>query len=165
VFVAQLDGVIKVFDGLNDTTASVYADLSQKVAWHDDRGLLGMTLDPQFTTGRPYVYVIYTYDAAIGATAPRWNDNCTDPPGAERDGCVVSGRLSKILPDGSETPLITDEWCQQYPSHSVGDVKFGPDGALYATAGDGASYTFADYGQDGAPVNPCGDPRESSAAH
>jgi hypothetical protein len=125
---------------------------------HDDRGLLGMTLDPQFTTGRPYMYVIYTYDAAIGGTAPRWNDSCPDPPGAEGDGCVVSGRLSKILPDGSETPLIKDEWCQQYASHSLGDVKFGPDGALYATAGDGASYIFADYGQDGAPVNPCGDP-------
>ena len=119
---------------------------------------MGMTLDPQFTTGRPYMYVVYTYDAAIGETAPRWNDNCPDPPGAERDGCVVSGRLSKILPDGSEQPLIRDEWCQQYASHSLGDLKFGPDGALYVTAGDGASYTFADYGQDGSPLNPCGDP-------
>ena len=157
VFVGQLDGVIQVFDGLEDPTPSVYADLSENVAWHNDRGLMGIVLDPQFTTGRPYVYALYTYDAAIGGTAPRWNDNCTDPPGAERDGCVVSGRLSKILPDGTEVPLIRDEWCQQYPSHSVGDLQFGPDGALYATAGDGASYTFADYGQDGAPVNPCGD--------
>ena len=127
------------------------------MAWHNDRGLMGMVLDPQFTTGRPYLYVAYTYDAAIGGTAPRWNDNCTDPPGAERDGCVVSGRLSKILPGGTEQPLITDEWCQQYPSHSLGDLQFGPDGALYVSSGDGASYTFADYGQDGSPVNPCGD--------
>ena len=93
-----------------------------------------MALDPGFTSGRPYLYALYTYDAAIGGTAPRWNDICPDPPGAERDGCVVSGRLSKILPDGSEQPLITDEWCQQYSSHSVGDLKFGPDGALYVTA-------------------------------
>ena len=60
VFVAQLDGVIKVFEGLDDTTASVYADLSTNVAWHNDRGLMGMVLDPQFTTGRPYLYVAYT---------------------------------------------------------------------------------------------------------
>ncbi|MDA0180301.1 PQQ-dependent sugar dehydrogenase [Solirubrobacter phytolaccae] len=158
VFIAQLDGVIKVFDGPEDVTPTVYADLTENVAWHNDRGLTAITLDPGFTTGRPYLYALYTYDAKIGGTAPLWNDVCPDPPGAERDGCVVSGRLSKILPDGSEHPLITDEWCQQYSSHSVGDLNFGPDGALYVSGGDGASYTFADYGQDGAPVNPCGDP-------
>jgi PKD repeat protein len=37
-------------------------------------------------------------------------------------------------------------------------VEFGPDGALYASGGDGASFNFADWGQDGAPLNPCGDP-------
>ena len=58
---------------------------------------------------------------------------------------------------GSEQVLVED-WCQQYPSHSVGTVEFGPDGALYASAGDGASFNFADYGQDGSPLNPCGDP-------
>ena len=35
---------------------------------------------------------------------------------------------------------------------------FGADGALYVSAGDGASFTFADYGQDGIPLNPLGDP-------
>jgi PKD repeat protein len=58
---------------------------------------------------------------------------------------------------GQEQVLIED-WCQQYPSHSVGSVEFGRDGALYASGGDGASFNFVDYGQDGAPVNPCGDP-------
>jgi glucose/arabinose dehydrogenase len=46
----------------------------------------------------------------------------------------------------------------QYPSHSVGALAFGVDGALYMTGGDGASLNFADYGQDGNPLNPCGDP-------
>ena len=46
----------------------------------------------------------------------------------------------------------------------MGDLRFGSDGALYLTAGDGASFTFADYGQgggtSGSPTvkNPCGDP-------
>ena len=35
---------------------------------------------------------------------------------------------------GSEQVLVED-WCQQYPSHSVGTVEFGPDGALYASGG------------------------------
>ena len=121
-----------------------------------DRGLLGMALDPQFTTGRPFMYVLYTHDAAIGGTAPRWGDACSDPPGALADGCVVSGRLSKLA--GGTEQVLVEDWCQQYPSHSVGSLAFGTDGALYVSGGDGASFTFADYGQDGSPVNPCGDP-------
>jgi glucose/arabinose dehydrogenase len=65
---------------------------------------------------------------------------------------------------GPEQPLITDEWCQQFPSHSIGHLAFGPDGNLYVSGGDGASFTNADWGQFGGsagsqtPANPCGDP-------
>jgi glucose/arabinose dehydrogenase len=54
--------------------------------------------------------------------------------------------------------VLIEDFCQQYPSHSVGSLAFGSDGALYVSAGDGASFNFADYGQDGNPLNPCGDP-------
>src|SRR4030095_11715848 len=78
------------------------------------------------------------------------------------------GRLSRLQVagdqmTGSEQVLIQD-WCQQYPSHSVGDLEFGADGTLYASAGDGASFTFADYGQRGDPVNPCSDPTSEGGA-
>ena len=58
---------------------------------------------------------------------------------------------------GTEQVLIED-WCQQFPSHSIGTLEFGADGTLYVSGGDGASFNFVDYGQDGNPVNPCGDP-------
>ena len=64
---------------------------------------------------------------------------------------------------GPEQVLVED-WCQQYPSHSIGTVEFGRDGALYASGGDGASFNFADWGQDGNPLNPCGDPPGGSQA-
>ena len=51
--------------------------------------------------------------------------------------------------------VLVEAWCQQASTHTVGAIKFGPDGALYASAGEGASGGFADYGQYG---NPCGDP-------
>ena len=169
VFVAEKRGVIKVFDSLTDPTPEVFADLNANVHNFWDRGLLGMTLDPGFPS-IPYVYVLYTYDHELGSTAPapRWgspgvySDPCPTPPGATADGCVVSGRLSRLQASGNAMTgaeqVLVEDWCQQYPSHSVGTVEFGRDGALYASGGDGASFNFVDYGQDGAPVNPCGDP-------
>ena len=160
VFVAEQGGRINVFDNLADTTPTVFADLGAKVHAFWDRGLLGMVLDPQFPA-RPYVYVAYTHDAAIGGTAPRWGDTCPSPPGATGDGCVVSGRLSKLTASGNvmtSEQVLVEDWCQQYPSHSIGTVEFDADGALYMSGGDGASFHFGDYGQDGSPLNPCGDP-------
>jgi glucose/arabinose dehydrogenase/PKD repeat protein len=173
VFVAEKSGLIKVFDNLSDTTPSVFVDLRTQVHNFWDRGLLGMALAPDFPAD-PWVYVLYAYDAAIGAAAPRWgsvggtSDGCTTPPGATADGCVIAGRLSRVQASGnvaigSEQVLIED-WCQQYPSHSVGSLAFGSDGALYVSGGDGASFNFVDYGQDGSPVNPCGDPPGGAGA-
>ncbi|HXV32614.1 MAG TPA: PQQ-dependent sugar dehydrogenase [Gaiellaceae bacterium] len=156
VFVAEKSGLIKVFDDLDDPTPSTYADLRTQVYDYWDRGLLGMALAPNFPVD-PSIYVLYTRDAMLGGAAPRWNDACPTPPGPNTDGCVASARLSRLNAAGNETVLVTD-WCQQFPSHSVGQIQFGPDGALYASAGDGAAFHTTDYGQLGNPVNPCGDP-------
>ncbi len=167
VFVAEQSGLVKVFDSLTDASPTVFADLRTEVFNFWDRGLLGLAIDPQFPT-RPYVYVAYAFDAAIGGTAPRWGtpgqtaDNCPDPPGAVQNGCVVSGRLSRLTATGNtataEDVLIND-WCQQFPSHSMGALKFGPDGA--AQRGEGAHHQIVDYGQRG---NLCGDPPDEGGA-
>ena len=169
IFVAEKRGVVKVFDSLTDTTPTVFADLNANVYNFWDRGLLGMELHPNFPA-TPYVYVLYAYDfdPAQPTQHPRWgtagvyNDPCPTPPGPTGDGCIVTARLSRLEASGNvmtgpELPLLED-WCQQYPSHSIGGLAFGADGALYVSGGDGASFNFVDYGQDGAPLNPCGDP-------
>jgi glucose/arabinose dehydrogenase/PKD repeat protein len=175
VFVAEKQGKVKVFDSLSDPTPSTYADLTVKVYDYWDRGMLGLALDPAFATnGR--VYVLYTYNHILGdpAPAPKWvngmgQDICPNPPGPTTDGCVASARLSRLETgaagtwDGNEHVLV-EGWCQVSPSHSIGTVAFGPDGALYAGAGESASFVNKDYGQDfgpgddTTPDNPCGDP-------
>lgn len=165
VFVAEKSGIIKVFDNLSDTTPTVFVDLRTQVHNFWDRGLLDIALAPGFPNN-PWVYVIYTFDAAIGGTAPRWgsvggtSDGCE--AGAVDDGCVVAGRISRFEASGNVAigleQVLVEDWCQQYPSHSIGSLAFGADGALYASGGDGASFNFVDYGQDGSPINPCGDP-------
>ena len=169
VFVAEKRGTIKVFDSLSDTTPDTFADLRTNVHDFWDRGLLGLALDPNFPTN-PYVYVLYTYDHILGdsAPAPRWGDTCPPSPGATADGCVASGRLSRLEAAGNSMVepehVLIEDWCQQFPSHSIGSMAFGSDGSLYVSGGDGASFNYADYGQSGGtsgsptPKNPCGDP-------
>ena len=167
MLVAEQRGLVKRYDSLADTSPETVLNLTRDVHNFWDRGLLGMVPDPNYASNR-VIYVLYTHDAPIGGTAPRWGnpaapdfDGCPTPPGATGDGCVVSGRLSRIDLDAAASPVeqvLIEDWCQQYPSHSIGSLEFDAAGNLYATGGDGASFNFADWGQDGSPLNPCGDP-------
>jgi glucose/arabinose dehydrogenase len=164
LFVAEKGGKVKVFDDAEDTAPDVLVDLAPAVYDYWDHGLLGLAVDPAFPA-RPYVYVLYALDETN-----RWGDNCPDPPGANTDGCVVDGRLSRLQVGpgntlvGTEKVLLDRRWCSQYPSHGLGSLAFGGDGALYLSAGDGADFNGVDYGQfgggPGSPTvaNPCGDP-------
>ena len=117
IFVAQKNGQIYSFDA-SGGSKTLFADLSVAVDDFWDRGLLGLALSPTFPND-PAVYVLYTYDAPPGATAPRWNDGCPTPPGATTDGCVVSGRLSKLTPSG-------DAWATGGDGARVGMVPTVP---------------------------------------
>jgi glucose/arabinose dehydrogenase/PKD repeat protein len=170
VFIAEKSGLIRTYDTLSDPTPHTFADLRTQVHNYWDRGLMSIAVDPNFPTD-PYIYVFYVYDALPGGTAPKWGlpgqttDGCPDPPagpGGTGDGCVVTGRVSRLqiageVMTGTESVLVSD-YCFQYPSHSGGGLEFGADGNLYVSGGEGAAWHFADIGQDGSPVNPCGDP-------
>jgi glucose/arabinose dehydrogenase len=172
VFLAEKSGRIWVYDNTADTSATLFKDLSTNVFNFWDRGLLGLTVDPRLGngTGHDYVYVSYAKDAPPGQSTPYWGDDCPTPPEGDTDGCVVLGRLSRIPVNangtaGAEQVMIDNEWCQQFTTHSLGDLHFGADGMLYVTGGEGAGYASADWGQFGGslpgtptPVNPCGDP-------
>ena len=90
----------------------------------------------------------------IGGQSPKWgqpgaeSDPCPTPPGATDEGCVISTRLMKLTLTGNlvtaQQPLV-DGWCQQFPSHSAGGLVFGPEGMLYASGGEGASFEDLTY--------------------
>ena len=175
-FVSEKGGVIKEFDSLTDTTATVVADLSADVMDYWDRGLLTVVPDPAFLTGRPYLYAFYVWGAEPGDTTQDWGDGCPGAPGGPggtTDGCVASTKIDRLTINLATNTMTARQnliWdaCQQYPSHSGGGMAFGTDGQLYVTLGDGASFNGVDYGQRGGtvpdfanpitPVNPCNDP-------
>ncbi|MDQ1386475.1 MAG: hypothetical protein QOG65_3854, partial [Actinomycetota bacterium] len=175
VYISEKRGRVLWANSVSDPTPKLFVDISARVDDYWDRGLLGLAVDPGFGQGgHDFVYALYALDAPPGRTAPVWNDACGTPPGPTTDGCVVQGVLSRFPVNadgtaGAEQILLGPAWCQQFPSHSIGALKFGPDGKLYASAGDGASFNYADYGQSGGslagtptPVNPCGDPPGST---
>ncbi len=124
----------------------------------------GIALDPQYPT-RPYLWALYTKNAEVGGPVPKYDSGLSDtdtcPNGAAND-CRVSGELTRLTLDpltgvwtGTEAVLLHG-WCQQYGSHSIGSVVFGPDGYLYVSSGDGASYDTVDVGATG--TQRCTDP-------
>ena len=166
VFVAERKGVLKVFRDITDTTPDVVLDIRDQVFNGGDRGLLGLAIHPAFPA-IPYVYILYSLAIAPdGGTYPNDGSSCSG--GVNGGYCFITGRLSRLNVDtnnllvGPEQPLIDRAWCQQYASHSIGDLAFGADGMLYLSAGDGASYTFADQGDSFAADagNPAGIPRD-----
>ena len=164
VFVAEKSGLIKMFASLAASEPVVVADLRPQVLDFWDRGLLDIAVDPEWPA-RPYLYALYTFDGRVGdsladGSVPRYRDSCANPVGS--GGCVAAGRLVRLTFSSDPSAVAASEevlvenWGQQFPSHSIGGLAFGPDGMLYASGGDGASYEQVDYGQLGG--NPLRDP-------
>ena len=99
--------------------------LDLAVANDSERGLLGITLDPAFSTNH-FVYLYYS--ATSGGDGGPWVEN----------------RLSRFVWNGStlgsqvilKTFGSASDGLQDGPNHDAGPIKFGPDGLLYGTTGD-----------------------------
>lgn len=143
VFVSEKSGVIKVFDDINDTSPTVFADLSDQVYTFRDHGLNSIAVDPDFPE-RPYIYATYSLFGNPGGRIVR-----------------LTAAGNTMVP-GSEAILV-EGLCTIYGSHSVGDLRFGSDKMLYASGGDGASFDIVDYGQTAAD-DVCNDPINEGGA-
>lgn len=147
IFFAKKNGEIRIWQ--NGSVLSTPFRTIPNVNDFSDRGLLGLALDPNFAQNG-YVYAAYTYDV-----------NPSDPDGIKTSRVIRMTANGNVYQSGSQQILLgtqvgtaEDPSCDDWPgsncipsdedSHSIGNIKFGPDGMLYVVTGDGASYITVD---------------------
>lgn len=138
VFIIEKAGVVKV---LQAGKLREFADLRARVNNIDDRGLLGLALDPHF--GRNgWIYLAYTKEL-------RPDDPDQDTPVHPAGGTVIRLRSSRADPglaDLSSIHTVLDGLPTPGAWHSVGDLAFDQEGNLIVGMGDGSPYFPKDIG-------------------
>jgi glucose/arabinose dehydrogenase len=119
LFVAEQAGRVRI--AKPDGTLSTFLDISTKVDSTGERGLLGLTLDPRFSTNR-YVYLYYTNKAT--STTPVHNRVVR-----------VRARGDQVV-SGSEQLILRLDDLSSAASHNGGAIHFGKDGKLYVAVGE-----------------------------
>ena len=119
-----------------DGTKQVAIDIEEVSAPGGQDGLLGMALDPGLLkdTGNDYVYAAYTY---VDKELPK-HEWVKDPfsPYANLFAKIVRLSYDKATGTLSDPQVIISGMPGQN-DHNSGRLKFGPDGKLYYTIGDG----------------------------
>jgi glucose/arabinose dehydrogenase len=117
IFVVEQPGRIRIVrDGI--LQRSPFLDISSRVAFGGERGLLSVAFDPQYASNH-FFYVDFT----------------TQPNGDIRIERFTSTNADVADPASSKL-IITVPHSEQ-PNHNGGLLLFGPDGMLYAGLGDG----------------------------
>jgi glucose/arabinose dehydrogenase len=119
IFVAEKSGKLRVIK--KDGTLVATPSLTLNVSANSERGLLGVALDPNFSTNK-YVYLYYT-----------------------RESFPVKNRLSRFtvsasnpdLIDANSEKVLIDDIASDAGNHNGGAIHFGKDGKLYVAVGDG----------------------------
>jgi glucose/arabinose dehydrogenase len=119
IFVAEQGGALRVIKNgklLPQPFVSLSIDSS------GERGLLGVALDPAFSSGSQFVYVYYTVPGS--------------PPHNRVSRFTASGDRAV---SGSEVVLLDIDSLSGATNHNAGAIHFGQDGKLYVAVGDNAN--------------------------
>jgi uncharacterized repeat protein (TIGR03806 family) len=120
VFVVEQDGRVRVFPNRPGTKETrVFLDLRDVVRReHNEEGLLGLAFHPDYRKNGQF-FVFYSVTPR-GSVVSRFRVSRDDPDRAARD---------------SEEKLL--QFSKPYGNHNGGCLRFGPDGHLYISVGDG----------------------------
>jgi glucose/arabinose dehydrogenase len=125
VFVTEQGGTLRVIQN-GALLPTPFVSLTVDSA--GERGLLGVTFDPNFTANG-FVYVYYTVPGSGGAA-----------PHNRVSRFTANGNVA--LP-GSEVPLLDLEPLSSATNHNGGGIHFGLDGKLYVAVGENANPAHA----------------------
>ena len=120
IFVVQQTGQIIICDTTGKKLSRAYLDISAKVTYDAERGLLGLAFSPNYSTDH-YFYVCYS-DLNGNTQVSRFRASYSSPDNA--------------IPT-SEYKLLNIT--QPFTNNKGGCIHFGPDGFLYIGVGDGDS--------------------------
>lgn len=149
IFVAEKAGVVRVIKN-GALVATPVIQLSDVNAY-GDRGLIGITVDPNFSKNG-YLYLLYTYENTPGTnfaglkTGRLVRVTVVGDSADESSKVVLVGSVGGTLAAPSCDNYAVTEDCiaSDSPSHSVGALRFGPDGMLYVSLGEGAHFDYVD---------------------
>ncbi|HMO51716.1 MAG TPA: PQQ-dependent sugar dehydrogenase [Kiritimatiellia bacterium] len=124
LFVAERGGKIIVITNLAAPTATTFLDISGRVNFEGEGGLLGFDFHPDYASNGLF-YVNYSL-----------NTNTTLGSGfhVRLSRFQVSATNQNFASPTTEVALITQR--HRANNHNGGDVHFGPDGYLYLSTGD-----------------------------
>src|SRR5437870_4781558 len=112
MFIWQEKGVVRIFKN-GTLLPTPFIDVSSHVNTVNDRGLLGLALDPNFATNG-YVYLFYTYE-------PNGNPNDTAPKTSRLTRVTANPTNPDVALANSEIVLLGSIGaapCSQYPAGS-----------------------------------------------
>lgn len=120
LFAVDQSGLIKIINPNGTIEASNFLNITDRVNFNGEMGLLGLAFHPEFATNR-YFYVYYNR-AGRTITVSRFTANSANPNTADPSTEKVMLSISK-----------------PFENHNGGSIHFGADGYLWISTGDGGS--------------------------
>jgi glucose/arabinose dehydrogenase len=148
MFIAEKGGTVRVFK--NGSLLPMPFVTLTKVNDYQDRGLLGIGIDPNFAAN-PYVYLLYTYEnnsfnytGSKTARLTRWT--AVGDVAQFGSEVVLLGTIggTPAQPSCENYPVTSDCIPSDSPSHSIGSIRWRSDDTLMISAGDGADFAQVD---------------------